>query len=90
MQPNYRLKPKNYFDDPTHKKVFTDESLEKFLLSNNFKILLKMSRFLPFSMRSNSSLIPNFLLPFIVRAYIYSPFKPFAGQMLFVAEKQKS
>ncbi|MEK7669401.1 MAG: methyltransferase domain-containing protein [Patescibacteria group bacterium] len=88
MQPNYRLSYKNYFDDPTHKKVFSDFALESFLLSYNFKILLKMSRFLPFSMRSNSSLIPNFLLPYVVRTYIYSPFKPFAGQMLFVGEKK--
>jgi hypothetical protein len=47
-----------------------------------------MARFLPFSMRSNSSLIPNFLLPLVVRIYIHFPFKPFAGQMLFVTEKQ--
>lgn len=87
MQPNYRLSYKNYFDDPTHKKVFSDASLESFLLSNDMKIVLKMPRFLPFSMRSNSSLIPNYLLPLIVRAYIHFPFKPFAGQMLFVAEK---
>ena len=87
MQPNYRLSAKNYFDDPTHKKIFSDTSLEGFLLSHNFKILLKMPRFLPFSMHSNSPLIPDFLLPLIVRAYIHSPFKPFAGQMLFVAEK---
>lgn len=88
IQPNYRLSAKNYFDDPTHKKIFSDSSLESFLLSHGFKNLLKMARFLPFSMRSNSSLIPNFLLPFIVWAYIHSPIKPFAGQMLFVVEKQ--
>jgi len=87
MQPNYRLAYKNYFDDPTHKKVFSDAALESFLLSYDFKIILKKSRFLPFSMRSDSSLIPRFLLPLIVRAYIHSPLKPFAGQMLFVAEK---
>jgi ubiquinone/menaquinone biosynthesis C-methylase UbiE len=87
MQPNYRLASKNYFDDPTHKKVFSDAALESFLLSYGMKILLKMSRFLPFSMKSNSSMIPNFLLPLLVRAYIHSPFKPFAGQMLFIAQK---
>lgn len=87
MQPNYRLTAKNYFDDPTHKKVFSDASLESFLLLHNFKIVLKMPRFLPFSMRSNSSLIPNILLSLIVRFYIHSPFKPFAGQMLFIAQK---
>lgn len=87
MQPNYRLKPANYFDDPTHKKVFSDAALESFLLSHGMKIVLKKPRFLPFSMRSNSSLLPNSLLPLVVRAYLYSPLKPFAGQMLFIAEK---
>lgn len=87
MQPNYRLSYKNYFDDPTHKKVFSDSTLESFLISQNFKIILKMPRFLPFSMRSNSSLIPKWLLPIIVRLYIYSPLKLFAGQMLFIGER---
>lgn len=89
MQPNYRLASKNYFDDPTHKKVFSDAALESFLVSHDLKIVLKKARFLPFSMRSNSSIIPEFLLPFIVRAYILSPLKPFAGQMLFVSQKQQ-
>jgi len=88
MQPNYRLAAKNYFDDPTHKKVWSDAALESFLLSQDFKIILKMPKFLPFSMKSNSSLLPNFLLPLVVRAYIHSPWKPFAGQMLFIAEKK--
>ncbi len=89
MQPNYRLSKKHYFDDPTHKKIFDDISLRDFLLLHGFKILLKMPRFLPLSMRSNSSLVPNFLLPIIVRFYIHSPIKPFAGQMLFVTEIKK-
>src|SRR4029078_1827912 len=45
MQPNYRLSAKHYFDDPTHKKIFTDASLESFLVSNDFEIILKKSRF---------------------------------------------
>jgi ubiquinone/menaquinone biosynthesis C-methylase UbiE len=83
MQPNYRLNPKHYFDDPTHKKIFTDESMKSFLLSNGFNIELSKSRFLPLSMNSKPSAIPIF--PLLIRAYIYSPIKPFAGQMLFVA-----
>lgn len=88
MQPNYRLAYKNYFDDYTHKKVWSDVSLGDFLVANDFKIVLAMPKFLPFSMRSDSSIIPRSLVPFIVRAYINSPIKPFAGQMLFVAEKK--
>lgn len=87
MQPNYRLHPGRYFDDHTHKKIFTDASLESFLVENGFRIILKMPRFLPQEMKNSPSIIPHFLLPFIIRTYIHSPLKPFAGQMLFVAEK---
>lgn len=85
MQPNYRLAYKTYFDDHTHKKVFSDTSLETFLLSFNMEIELKKPKFLPFSLKSRPSIIP--VLPIIIRAYINSPWKPFAGQMLFVSKK---
>ena len=87
MQPNFRLQPERYFDDHTHKKIFTDSSLESFLLENGFKIILKMPCFLPQEMKNSPSFIPHFLMPFLVRLYLYFPWKPFAGQMLFVAEK---
>jgi ubiquinone/menaquinone biosynthesis C-methylase UbiE len=83
MQPNYRYAYKTYFDDPTHKKVFSHEALKNFLISHNFDIVLMKPKFLPFSMGSKPSLIP--ILPLVVRAYIHSPVKPLAGQMLFVA-----
>lgn len=85
MQPNYKLSYKNYFDDYTHKKVFSDVSLEGFLLSHNMKIELSKPRFLPFSLKSRPSFIPVF--PWLIRMYLNSPFKPFAGQMLFVSKK---
>ena len=85
MQPNYRLAYKTYFDDPTHKKVFSDESLRAFLVSHGFMIELSKPRSLPFSLKSRPSLIP--LHHLIVRAYLNSPIKPFAGQMLFVSKK---
>lgn len=88
MQPNYRLQPGRYFDDHTHKKIFNDSSLESFLTENGFKIILKKAKFLPQEMKNSPSFIPTFLMPFVVRTYIHSPFKPFAGQMLFIAEKE--
>ncbi|MFA7216938.1 MAG: class I SAM-dependent methyltransferase [Candidatus Paceibacterota bacterium] len=87
MQPNYRLSYKTYFDDPTHKKVFSDSALESFLVSFNFKIIKKMARFLPFSLKSRPSIIP--VSPLLIRAYLNSPIKPFAGQMLFVSRLDK-
>lgn len=86
MQPNYRYSSKTYFDDPTHKKVFSDTALESFLISYDFEIIRKMPKFLPFSLKSRPSIIP--LSPLFVRAYIHSPWKPFAGQMLFVSKNQ--
>ncbi len=85
MQPNFRLSSKTYFDDPTHKKVFSDVSLKAFLISFGFNIELEKPRFLPFSLASRPKLMP--LHPLIVRTYLKSPVKPFAGQMLFVAKK---
>ena len=52
MQPNYRHAYKTYYDDPTHKKVFSDAALESFLLSHDFEIIKKMPKFLPFSLKS--------------------------------------
>jgi ubiquinone/menaquinone biosynthesis C-methylase UbiE len=86
MQPNYRLSYKTYFDDPTHKKVFSDTALRAFLISFGFEIEMEKPRFLPFSLKSRPSIIP--VLPIVIRAYLYSPIKPFAGQMLFVAKNK--
>ena len=87
LQPNFRLQPGRYFDDHTHKKVFNDSSLASFLISNGYKIVLNMPRFLPQEVKDGPSILPNFLLPFIVRIYIHSPLKPLAGQMLLIGEK---
>lgn len=86
MQPNYYYAYRSYFDDPTHKKVFSHGALESFLISHHFDIKLMKPKFLPFSLRSRPSIIP--VHPLIIRAYLNSPIKPFAGQMLFVAEKK--
>jgi ubiquinone/menaquinone biosynthesis C-methylase UbiE len=85
MQPNYRLAYKTYFDDFTHKKVFSDESLKGFLVSQDLVIVKYWKKFLPFSLKSRPSIIP--VIPFLIRAYLHSPIKPFAGQMLFVTKK---
>jgi len=84
MQPNYRLAYKTYFDDFTHKKVFSDESLKGFLISQDLTIIKYWKKFLPFSLKSRPSVIP--VHSFLIRAYLNSPYKPFAGQMLFITQ----
>lgn len=83
LQPNFRIAYRRYFDDYTHRRIWTDAGLASFLKSEGFEIVLEKPRFLPFSLRSRPPLIPAH--PLVVRAYIHSPWKPFAGQMLVVA-----
>jgi SAM-dependent methyltransferase len=83
IQPNYRYAYRTYFDDYTHRAVFSDVSLTNLLRSHGFRIEVCRPRFLPYSMRHAPGSVP----PWLVRAYIRSPFKPRAGQMLVVATK---
>ena len=83
IQPNFRYASKQYFDDYTHRAVFTDVSLPNLLRAHGFQIDHVQPRFLPYSMRGSK--LP--IRPWTVRAYLRSPFKPMAGQMLVVAHK---
>jgi predicted SAM-dependent methyltransferase len=83
IQPNYRYAYRHYFDDYTHRAVFTHVSLANMLRSHGFTIAVAKPRFLPYSMRNVRGSVPAWL----VRAYLHSPFKPGAGQMLIVATR---
>ena len=83
IQPNFRYAARRYFDDYTHRSVFTDVSLPNLLRAHGFRIDHVQPRFLPYSMRG--SRLP--IRPWTVRAYLHSPIKPMAGQMLVVASK---
>jgi len=88
MQPNFKYCSTTYFDDYTHIQIFTDASLFDFLEACGFKIRKSYPRFMPVNMKSTLRLnLPA--LPLIVRTYLALPFKPFAGQMLMVAENTK-
>jgi SAM-dependent methyltransferase len=80
LQPNFKYCCREYFDDYTHVQVFTDVGLADLLVASGFTILDIKPRFLPFSMKAH---LPT--NPWLVRLYLQSPFKPFAGQMLIVA-----
>ena len=83
VQPNFRFASASYFDDYTHRSIFTDVSLPAMLRAQGFMIDLVEPRFLPYSMRNARVPIRRWL----VSAYLRSPWKPLAGQMLVVARR---
>jgi len=83
IQPNFRKCPEHYFDDDTHKTVFSDESLAQLVVSHGFKIEKIVPGLLPFSMKSR---LPKW--PILVRLYLSSPVKPGAAQMYLVASRR--
>lgn len=82
MQPNFYYAYRQYFDDYTHKKVFSHESLVDFFLANGFCLDTIEKRFLPFSLKSR---LPKSY--WLTKLYLYSFYRPFAKQMLGVFEK---
>ena len=83
VQPNFRLDPHRYFDDYTHRTVFTDRSLADYLAVQGFAIERVEARFLPLTLRSRLSWGHR-----LVPMYLRSPYRPLAGQMLVVARKE--
>jgi SAM-dependent methyltransferase len=83
VQPNFRYAFREYFDDYTHRSVFTHVSLANLLRSRGLAPDLVCPRFLPYSLRDTRGPVR----PWMVRAYLRSPLKPRAGQMLVVAHK---
>lgn len=82
VQPNFRLEPRRYFDDYTHKQIYTDVSFCDFLAANGFRVVHCEPRFTPFTMKSRKP-----TAGWLVRLYLALPYRPMAGQFLAVAEK---
>lgn len=82
VQPNFRLEPHRYFDDYTHKTIFTDQGFQDFLASQSFSVSHAEPRFMPFSMKSRWPVFGP-----LVSLYLALPYRPFAGQFLAVAAK---
>jgi len=81
VQPNFRYASREYFDDYTHKLVFSHVSIADFLSAHGFEIKKVVPGFLPFSMKSR---LPS--SEFLAKIYLRLPFKPFAKQMLVIAK----
>ena len=84
VQPNFSYCYRNYFDDYTHRTIFTHHSLADLLASKGFQLAKMWPKFLPYSMKSKLS-----LFAFLIPIYLRSPFKPMAGQMALIAKKEK-
>jgi SAM-dependent methyltransferase len=82
VQPNFRLEPRRYFDDYTHRTPYTDGGFRDFLCACGFEIVHSEPRFTPFTMKSR---IPTG--SWLVRLYLALPWRPFAGQFMVVAER---
>jgi ubiquinone/menaquinone biosynthesis C-methylase UbiE len=82
VQPNFRLSARTYFDDYTHRTVFTDRSLPDRLVAAGFTIDRVEPRFLPMTMRSRLASGHR-----LVPLYLRLPYRPLAGQMLVVATR---
>ena len=82
IQPNFRLAPRRYFDDYTHRTIWTDTSLGDLLVARGFRLVRVEARFLPLTMKSRLSFGHR-----LVPLYLRLPYRPFAGQMLLIAER---
>jgi SAM-dependent methyltransferase len=82
VQPNFRLQPGRYFDDYTHRAIFTDVSLCDWLAAHGFRVTTTVPRFLPLTVKSRLGGL-SFLMPL----YLRLPWRPLAGQMFVVAER---
>jgi SAM-dependent methyltransferase len=80
IQPNFRLEPRRYFDDYTHKTAYTDEGFAGLLRACGFDVMHSEARFTPFTMNSRW---PK--AEWMVRLYLKLPYRPLAGQFLMVA-----
>lgn len=80
LQPNYRYAFREYFDDYTHKTVYSHLSIRDFLEANSYEVLACKPRFLPLTLKSRLKVSPS-----LIRLYLLSPVKPLGKQMLVQA-----
>lgn len=82
IQPNFRYCFREYFDDYTHRSVFSHVSLADFVQASGFRIDDVQPRFLPLTFKSR---LPAW--PWLVRLYLQLPVRPLGKQMLLVATR---
>jgi SAM-dependent methyltransferase len=76
VQPNYYYAYREYFDDYTHRSVYTHVSICDFLRANGYEVVDCRPKFLPLTIKSR---LP--VSPLLIRVYLLSPWKAFGKQM---------
>lgn len=79
--PNFRYSYKSYFDDYTHKTIFTDISLADLMYEYGFTPVKVVPKFLPMTLKSR---LPKSYL--LTKLYLHSPIRPMGKQMLLIFE----
>lgn len=79
IQPNYRYAYKNYFDDYTHKAMFSHLSLADAMFEYGFEPTKVVPKFLPLTLKSK---LPKSYL--LTKLYLNSPIHPLGKQMLLI------
>jgi ubiquinone/menaquinone biosynthesis C-methylase UbiE len=80
LQPNYYYAYREYFDDYTHKSIYSHTSICDFLETQGYRVVECQPRFLPLTVKSR---LP--VSPFLIRLYLSSPWKPLGKQMFIRA-----
>lgn len=83
VQPNYYYSYREYFDDYTHRTIYTHVSICDFLSANGFRVIECRPRFLPLTVKSR---LP--VSPLLIRLYLNSPWKPLGKQMFVRARPE--
>lgn len=83
LQPNFRYSARDYFDDYTHRTVFTDESLVGWVQAAGLTPVAVRPRYLPLTMKSR---LPSSYV--LTRLYLSLGSPILGAQMLVVAERR--
>ena len=85
LQPNYCYAFREYFDDYTHRTIYSHVSLCDFLEAHAFEVIDCQPRFLPLTVKSRLPVSPP-----LIRLYLASPLKPMGKQMLVRARPRRA
>ena len=82
LQPNYYYAYREYFDDYTHRTVYSHTSMCDFLEAHGYRVIECRARFLPLTVKSR---LP--VSPLLIQLYLLLPWKPMGKQMFIRAQK---